>query len=215
MRKRLLGWALFVFLLMVALLVTAACLRNKLAKDYIESRLRKQTGMVAKIGLVDFGFFSPTVNFKAVKVYNPPDMGGSLFLDMPEFYLDYDRRALLSGRLHVKLLRLDINEVSIVQRKKNPQKSEPPQNKKNKSPSGGLKFEGIDTLNLSFDKFSISNAVSGRQEEIQFAMTNQESHNIKSLADVPGLGFLLVTQSLSSTNPGFDISNFVQSITGH
>ena len=48
------------------------------------------------------------------KLYNSAAFGGLPFVDMPEFHMEYDPAALMAGRLHIKLLRLNLAEVDLV-----------------------------------------------------------------------------------------------------
>jgi hypothetical protein len=73
-------------------------------------------------------------------------------------------------------------------------------------------------LNLSLGKFRLSNLASGREEEIQFGIKNQISHNVKSETDLASLNLLLATQaamSSRSTNPPLDLPALLQSLTAH
>ena len=87
-----------------------------------------------------------------------------------------------------------------------------------KSSADDFQFTGIDTLNLSLGKFRLSNLASGREDEIQFGIKNQISHNVKTEADLAGLNLLLATRAASlssSTNPPLDLSALLQTLTGH
>ena len=53
MIKRLFKWALYLFIILVVLLVAGILLLDTIAKEYLQSRLRAETGMDVKIGKVD------------------------------------------------------------------------------------------------------------------------------------------------------------------
>ena len=116
--RRLIRWALYLFVLLVVLVVAAVLLLNTIVKQAIQSRFRARTGMDARIGQVDVGLLSPTFTIENFKLYNTADFGGSIFIDMPELHLEYDPLAIRSGKLHFKLVRLDLAEVALVQDKK-------------------------------------------------------------------------------------------------
>jgi hypothetical protein len=87
-----------------------------------------------------------------------------------------------------------------------------------KSSGEDIKFTGIDTLNLTLGKFRLSNLATGRQEEIQFGIKDQISHNIKSGDDLAGLNLLLAARAgaaASSTNSALDLSSLLNSLTAH
>jgi uncharacterized protein involved in outer membrane biogenesis len=222
--RRLIRCALYLFVVLVVLFVAAVLLLNTIVKQVVESRLRANTGMDARIGLVDVGLLSPTITIENFKLYNTADFGGSIFIDMPELHLEYDPRAIRSGKLHLRLVRLDLAEVALVQDKKGRLNVLDLENRSRsasrgkKSSAADLKFTGIDTLNLSLGKFRLSNLASGREEEIQFGIKNQISHNVKSEADLSGLNLRLATQaamSSRSTNPTLDLPAILKSLLGH
>ena len=219
--RRFVRWTLYVFVILVVLVVAAILLLNTMAKQFVESRLRVRTGLDPRIGVVDVGLLSPTITFENVKLYNKPDFGGSLFVDMPELHLEYDPGALLAGRLHFKFVRLNLAEVSLVQDKRghvNVQelKKQPDASAAKKSFGPRFKFTGIDTLNLTLGKFHVANLVSGRGQDIDFGIKDQITHNVKSGADLPILNLFLPSRSgpnTSSTNSGFDLSTLLQHLT--
>ena len=70
--------------------------------------------MDAEIGSVSLGLAEPTMTIQNLKLYNPPDFGGTPFLDIPEIHVEYDRAALARHELHVTLLRFNLGELDIV-----------------------------------------------------------------------------------------------------
>lgn len=224
--RRLFRWALYLFIVVVVLVVAAVLLLNTFVKQFMESRLRAETGMDVKIGQVDVGLLSPTITIENFKLYNTADFGGSIFIDMPELHLEYDPLAFRTGKLHFKLVRLDLEEIALVQDKKGRLNVQDLQKKsrgasspgEKKSSAEDIKFTGIDTLNLTLGKFRLSNLGSGREEELEFGITNQISHNVKSEADLAALNMLMATRALmapSSTNSPLDLAALLKTLTGH
>src|SRR5262245_14009105 len=113
--KKLFKW---VFRLCVVLLILVALLilcRNAIAKVLVERQIRNATGMDATIGRVQIGIRSPTLTIQNLVVMNPATFGGSRFLDVPELRVEYDPIGLLSRTVHLRLLRLNLGELHIVQ----------------------------------------------------------------------------------------------------
>ena len=220
--RRLFRLALYLFIVFVVVIVAVILLRNTIVKEMVESRLRARTGMDVRIGLTDVGLLSHTLTFENVKLYNTAEFGGSLFLDMPELHLEFDPRAFRSGTLHFKLVRLDLEEVAVVQDKKGRlnmkemEKRSREVSHKKKSSSDHFKFTGIDTFNLTLGKFRLSNLASGRQEEIDFGIKDQITHNVTSETNLAALNLLLFTHAgtaASSSNPTLDLSALLDSLT--
>ncbi len=222
--RRLIRWAFYLFFVLIVLAVAGVLLLNTIVKQVVESRLRSRTGLDPRIGLVDVGLLSPTITIENLKLYNTADFGGSVFIDMPELHLEYDLGAIRSGILHFKLVRLDLAEVALVQDKQgrmNVQdldKRSREASRGKKSSVDDFKFTGIDTFNLTLGKFRLSNLASGREEEIQFGIKNQISHNVKSEADLAGLNLLLASRAgslSSSTNSTLDLPALLRNLTAH
>jgi uncharacterized protein involved in outer membrane biogenesis len=224
MIRRLFRWALYLFIVLVVLAVAGILLLNTIVKQIFESRLRAQTGMDARVGQVDVGLLTPTLTIENFKLYNRAEFGGGLFLDMPELHLEYDPFAFRAGQLHFRLVRLNLAELTLIRDKKGRfniedlQKRGGAGNGPKKSPGAEFQFTGIDTLNLTLGKFRLSDLGAGREQEINFGIKNQISHNIKSEADLAGLNLLLAMRagaSASSTNSVLDLSALLGALTGH
>jgi uncharacterized protein involved in outer membrane biogenesis len=222
--RHLIRWALYLFVLLVVLVVAAVLLLNTIARQVVQCRLRAATGMDARVGLVDVGLLSPTITIENCKLYNTADFGGSVFINMPELHLEYDPLAVRSGKLHFKLVRLDLAEVALVQDKKGRlnvqdlEKRSRETSRGKKSSANDFKFTGIDTFNLSLGKFRLSNLASGREEEIQFGIKNQISHNVKTEADLAGLNLLRAARTAMagpSTNSPLDLPALLKSLIAH
>lgn len=110
-------WLFRLLILTIVLVVTLVLLKDVLLKALVEYRLREQTGLDVQIGRLEMGLLTPTLTIEDLKFYNPAEFGGSLFLDLPELHLEYDRPALAAGRLHLILVRVNLAEVHIVQGK--------------------------------------------------------------------------------------------------
>jgi uncharacterized protein involved in outer membrane biogenesis len=222
--RRLVRWALYIFIVLTVMVVAGVLLLNSIAREIVESRLRARTGMDVRIERIDVGLLSPTITIENLKLYNTADFGGSIFIDMPELHLEYDPQAIRSRQFHFKLVRLDLAEVAVVKDKKGRfnvqtmQKKNVEASQRKKSSIDEFKFTGVDTFNLTLGKFRLSNLGSGREEEINFGIKNQISHNVKSEADLAGLSLLLAARSgsfSSSTNSTLNLSALLNDLIGH
>ncbi|MGH7976783.1 MAG: hypothetical protein ACREC8_08975, partial [Limisphaerales bacterium] len=114
MIKFIFKWALRLFVLAVVLIVIFFLSLNSILRVLIEHNIRAQTGMDAEIGRFHLGLTEPTVEIQNLKIYNPPSFGGTLFLDIPEIHVEYDRAALAKKEIHITLLRFNLGELNIV-----------------------------------------------------------------------------------------------------
>lgn len=201
--KRLLKWALYLFVILVVLVVAGVLLLDTIVKEYAQSRLRSETGMDVKIGKMDIGLSTPTIEIENIKFYNTPEFGGSLFLNIPEVFIEYDKDAARAGKLHLKLVRLNLAEIDIIQDqlgRLNIQgleaKGATAKAALDHSSGAGITFTGIDTLNLTFQKLRLSSLDAPSDgKEIDFGLNNQIFHNIKSETDLTQMAVILAARS--------------------
>jgi uncharacterized protein involved in outer membrane biogenesis len=206
--RRLFRWALFLFILVVVLFVAGVLLLDTIVKQFVQSRLRAETGMEVKIGKMDIGLATPTIAIEDFKIYNPPDFGGSLFLSIPEIYVDYDWDAMRAGKLHLRLVRINLAEIDIVQDKQGRLNIESIQAQSKAAAEADRKktsvpvFTGLDTLNVTLQKMRMWNlAAPERATEVRFGITNEVFTNLNTEEDLQRMAVLLAARSTASAAP--------------
>ena len=113
--KRLFRWLFRLLILAIVLLVALVLLKDIILKALAEARLRQETGMSVTIDKLELGLFSPTFAVEGLKLYNRPEFGGSVFLDAPQLYFEYDPRAAFLGwKVHLNLLRCTVGELHLI-----------------------------------------------------------------------------------------------------
>jgi hypothetical protein len=207
--KRLFKCALYLFMVAVVLLVAAVLLLNTIVKEFVQSRLRSETGMDVRIGAMDIGLSTPTIAVENLKLYNTPEFGGSPFLDIPEIFVEYDRDAIRAGKLHFKLVRLNLAEIDIVQDKQGRLNIQGIKEKGDAAKSAldrqasKFEFTGIDTLNLTLQKLRVSKLDAPDQaQEVNFGLANQVFPNIKTEADLTAIALVLQLRSGAAAPTG-------------
>jgi uncharacterized protein involved in outer membrane biogenesis len=180
-------------LLLIVLLVAFALLKNEIAKALTERNLRAETGMDAKISKVEVNFGTPTLNIEGLKLYNPPDFGGSTFLDLPELRVEYATDEILERKLRFKTLRIHLNEVHIVKNKKgqtnlqllDEMAKKKDAKRKKKSDTPGVDFGGVDTLYLTVGRIRITDQSDPRNDEvIELGIKDEVGKNLKDEDDM-------------------------------
>ncbi|MBI2926374.1 MAG: AsmA family protein [Verrucomicrobia bacterium] len=187
-------WAFRAFVVLLVLVIGLVLLKDDIARSLLESRIHAETGLEAKIGRFEIGLFTPTLTVENFKLYNPPDFGGAPFVDLPELHLEYDRNAALEGRLRLKLLRVHLAEVSVVESKdgrRNIYALQQDVEKRHKArgprEAPSLEFAGIDTLNFTIGKVRLTNLKQpGKDTELDIGLKNQVVNNVKSGKDLTG-----------------------------
>jgi hypothetical protein len=202
--KWLFKWLFRLFFLAVVLIVILLLSFNSLVRVYVEHRLRAQTGMDAEIGKITIGLVEPTVTIQNFKLFNPPDFGGTPFLDIREIHVEYDRAALVKHELHLTLVRFNLGELDIVKNEAGrtnifslgvnlpSKKSGGGKSAANFKKQTGFEFKSIDVLNVSVGtaKFiDLKDPSNNRTQKI--GLDNCVMKNVKSQADLAGLAVLI------------------------
>ena len=207
-------WMFRLFLLAVVLGVIAVLSMDSVVRVVMERNIRKQTGMDAEIGRVSIGLTEPRMEIRDLKLFNPPNFGGTLFLDIPEIHVEYDRVALAESRLHLTLVRFNLGELDIVKNEAGRTNifefglplpaGKPGHVAAAGGDSGlaefhrqtGLTFESLDTLNLSIGTAKYIDLKDQRNNRTQkIGIENVVVRNVKSPADLLGISALIALRS--------------------
>ena len=190
--KKLFKW-LFRLALYAAILIAAILLfRNIIAEAYLERRLRAETGMEVSIGRVQIGITEPTLSIYDLRMYNPDEFGRSSCLDVPELYLEYNLSALREKRIQLKLVRLNLAELNIVQNEDGQFNLELLRLHRDGNPttsgSQPFEFQQIDTLNLALGRFKYTNLKNpSESDELYAGVRNQIVRQVKTIQDLEPL----------------------------
>jgi uncharacterized protein involved in outer membrane biogenesis len=197
--KWLFKWIFRLVLLMIVLIVALILSKDAILKALVERQIRSQTGMDVKIGKFSAGILSPVVNIEKFKLYNPPEFGGTPFLDIPELHVEYDRFALAGRKLHITMLRLNVAELNVVKndvghtnltgvRWKVPTRSAGRRDE--------IPFPVIDVLNLSVGKARFIDLKTPKHNrEYRPNLQNQVFKDVKSADDLNGILFMIWLRS--------------------
>jgi uncharacterized protein involved in outer membrane biogenesis len=202
--RRLFKWVFRLVILLIVLVVVLILSFDTIMKAVAENRIRAQTGMDVKIGKFSVGVLSPVVTIEDFKLYNTAEFGGTLFIHIPELRVEYDRAALAQQQLHVKLMRFNLAELSVVKNEAgrtnimelmgHPSAPGKKSSGKKGSPQGlgDIKFTGIDVLNLSLGKVRfIDLRTPDRSVDLNMNVRDQILKNVKSEKDLYGVLVLI------------------------
>ena len=203
--KTILKWFIGLALLLAVLVAIFFLSLDSILRVVMENRIRAQTGMDAEIGQFHLGLLEPVATIKDFKIHNPPDFGGTPFLNIKEIHVEYDRDALANGQIHLTLMRFNLGELDIVKNEAGqtnlfslgvtlPSKGTQggSQELEKLKKQTGLKFTGIDVLNVSVGKarfIDLQNPKNDREQKI--GIDNLVVKNVKSPADLAGLAVLV------------------------
>lgn len=191
-------WAFRLLVLAIVLVVGLLLLKDTIARSTLEKRIRSRTGFEVKMGRVELALLRPVFSVDHLKLYNPPEFGGGLFADIPDLHLEYVPRDVPFKGIRLKLLRLDLRELNIVQNGAGRTNlvdfmsraaSEVEKGATAKSNSDNL-LNGVDLLNLSIGSVSYTDLKNPkRNQKIQVGMSNEIVKNVRSEQDIAAILF--------------------------
>jgi hypothetical protein len=218
MFKFLFKWALRLFVVAVVLVVIFFLSLDSILRVVIRHNIRAQTGMDAEIGKFHMGIFEPVVEIKNLQLYNPPQFGGTPFLNIPEIHVEYDREALAKNQIHITLLRFNLGELDIVKNEAGqtnlfemgaivpPQKAVTPvKSLAAFKQQTGRDFKGIDVLNVSVGTakyIDLKDQKNNREQKI--GIDNLVMKNVQTPADLTGLAVVVALRSGDFFRPLID-----------
>ena len=196
-------WAFRLLLLAIVLGIGLLLLKDNIARNLTEERIRRETGFDTKIGKLEFSLFSPRVTLENVVLYNPAEYGGSVFLDIPDLHLEYDRGRLAIGKLHLNLLRLNLREFHIVENSQGRtnlmeilHKTAPELIGAVKGAGDGYVFDGIDTLTLSVDTVRYTNLRLPKRNHVsKLNLKNDLTRNLRTEQDLTAILFKILLRA--------------------
>lgn len=203
MIKGLFKWFLRLAILVVVLVAVLYFAKDPILRIVAEKRIRNQTGMEAQIGKFSSGRIgtSTYVTLENLRLYNTAEFGGTPFLDIPELHLEFDTLAFAQSRLHIKLARFDLAELTIVRNAAGQTNIFAMQKLLARSNGGqttinGLDFQGIDLLTLSLGRARLIDLQDAKNNrEIRVDLQKQIFNNVKSETDVYGILFMIWLRS--------------------
>lgn len=105
-----------ILILVLVVIVGLAAARNVLIRKGAVKAIEVYTGFGLEFTSVNVGIFSPVVELRGVRLLNPADFPEETAFEIEEFYIEYDPSSLLSDRLVIRELVLDI-PLAVVVRK--------------------------------------------------------------------------------------------------
>ena len=130
-----------ILLAVAALLVILFLARSFVARKAVEVGVTKVTGFPLQIGTVNVGLWNSQIDVRDLRLMNPPEFQEKMFVDMPQFYVDYRLGSMLKRAPHINDMFINIKQLVIV--------------KNNKGESNAKKLKGIVSSGDSSTKYSV------------------------------------------------------------
>lgn len=196
--KRLFRWLFRLLILAIVLAVALVLSKDTLLKSFAEWRIRRETGLSVTINKFEVGLLAPTFTMQGFKLYNPPEFGGSVLLDVPEVHFEYDPQAAATGKLHLKLLRFHLKELNLVRNhagQTNVAVVLARSHRRSGGPSPPFEFGGLDRLYLTMGTVRYTDMAEPRRSwERVIGWKDYEVKNLRTAEDVKNWALLVVLQ---------------------
>lgn len=217
-------WMIIVACVLVGLLILGVA-KDLIIKVAVETGTQVVTGLKLKMGSFSAGLINTVVHIKNMRVLNPAGFKDPNMLVMPEIYVAYDLPAIFGGKVHLKEVRLNMKEFTVVKNEKgqlNLDSLKVVQAEKSgakpQSVSGGKAPEiQIDKLNLKIGKVYYKDYSKGGQPSVkEFNLNiNEEYTNINNPYTLVSLIVVRALMNTSIANlTNFDLGGLQGSVSG-
>ena len=208
----------------LAVLVVLSFVKDLTVKVALEKGMEVVTGLKLRMSSVSVGIVKTAVGIKDLRIYNPQGYVDKLMLDMPEIYVNYDLPAILTGKIHLREVRIDMNEFVVVKNAKgelnldslNVVKAEKSGKKPAQEAAGKAPEISIDKLHLKIGKVTYKDYSKGGAPAVQeFNVNLDETYS--NIDDPYALVSLIVVKALANTSvarmANFDVNGLSGTIS--
>lgn len=109
----------FISIFVLILMLTVAFFRDTLCRSSIQMAVTKATGLKLSIKHLNLNILRSSLELQGITLFNPPGFKDQSLAKAKQILIKYDLLDSLRGKLHLKLLRVDISEVNIIRNKEN------------------------------------------------------------------------------------------------
>jgi hypothetical protein len=216
---------LFAFIGILAALSVFFVAKNFIVKIVVEKLVETTTGLPLTIKHLDINIPATTVGINDLVLMNPRGYEDRIMIDIPEIYVDYDLRAIIKGKIHLKEARIYLKEFVVVKNRKGDlnldafksvKKTRTEEPKKTKKKRKAPKLQ-IDSLELRVDKVVYKDYSGGGVPKVkEFNVNiNQKFHNIDNSDKFVNL---IIAKALAKTTiarlADFDLNALQGSLEG-
>ena len=220
---------IIVLLLVVgAVFFTLSVAKNAIAKTAVQSLCQTMTGLELHIRRLNIGVLTTLIDIQDLRLHNPPEFQDRVMFDLSEVYVDYNLRSILSGKVHLEELRLDLKELTIIRneqgqlnldslkaagaKKKAPEEKEAAREAAPAEEKKELPEIQIDRLVLKVGKVIYKDYSKGPEPNVQeFDVNLNETY--ENISNIQALVPLIVSKALINTTiaklANYDMNDFM------
>lgn len=222
-KKRKLAPALIIA---AAVIIVIGVAKNVVAKAAVENGVTLITGLTLSLDRMDVGLLKSAVGIRGLRLHNPSGFPDQVMVDLPEIYVHYDLGAFLGGTVHLREVRLNLREFTVVRDRNgtlnldslNVVKESKAAKKGAAAPAkkAGMPEIRIDALELTVGKVVYKDYTGGGAPKVQeFTVNIHERY--EHITNPYVLGGIVVSRALMQTSiaklANFDLGS-LQSLAG-
>ena len=104
--------------IVIAVLFVASMAKDIIIKTAVEQGAQLVTGLKLKMSGFSFGIIRGVVDIRNLRVLNPKGYKDPNMVDMPEIYVNYNLPAIISGKIYLPEVRIDMKQFTVVKNEK-------------------------------------------------------------------------------------------------
>lgn len=181
--------------------------KDVIARTALTGGIKLATGLNAQAAGMQVGIFKPIVGIQGLKIMNPSGYPDPVMVSLKEFFIDYDLKSFIGGKPHLRKLKLDLEEVTIVKREDNQvniqqikalqQKPRQPAKPGEAKPAGKPPEIKIDSLDLKIGKVIFKDYTRQPASEKVFDLGISEQH--ENIGDLNAVAGMIVLKIMAKT----------------
>lgn len=204
-----------IFVIVIIVLFAGVLLKDQMLKNVVKVSVSKVTGAPVEIDNFSLKVLSQSIKIEGFRIYQPKGFPAGILLDVPIVRVDYDIPSLLRGRIYLKTVELDVNEVGVVynqegalnvdalnvvqaakkeKSRKEPKKEAQPETKK-KEPAKEMALQ-IDELKLSVGKVVVSTYPKEGEPVINVFVVGMKDKVYKNITSPQQLAVLILSEPM-------------------
>ncbi len=189
----------------VAVLIVLSFMKDFLVKTIITSVGSNVVGAPIRIGEFRLGLLTQKVRIGHSKLYNPQGFPNESMIDLPEISVEYDLGSLLSGKLHLKFLVVNLKEMTVIKNKEgklnvDSLKVVEEGKKKSDTKEGPAQMPiQIDVMKLNVERVILKDFSKGDQPSIEVFEVALKDKTFKNITSVEQMITLVMVQAMGPT----------------
>lgn len=104
----------FIIIIVIIAVLMVGLAKDQIIKSIVTVAISKVTGARTEIKSFSLGIVKQSVQIKGFRIYQPQGFPKGILLDIPIVRVDYDIASLLKGKVYLKKVELNINEMGVV-----------------------------------------------------------------------------------------------------